>query len=134
MFSRKKLECPKCHRLLKQRCFIFNKKLKEKICSQCNKKIGTNIFYIEVSDRKNNDIITKYNLSNFEKRRLHKQLMDSGMSYKQAWRRINMDVYFLKKRKLEKQKKMREFAILANQERKKDEEQNKKFLKGLKNG
>jgi NAD-dependent SIR2 family protein deacetylase len=50
--TNKKIECPKCHRILRTKHFIFNEILKLEICTQCNKRVGTNKFYTPLNERK----------------------------------------------------------------------------------
>jgi hypothetical protein len=97
------------------------------LCGHCRKfKVITNPFYKEPPTRKN-ETISDYNISDAEKKFLHKQLMKRGMPSEKAWAKIDKDSRILKKMKQQKQYSRQRFAI----EKQIQINQHKKFLEGL---
>ena len=126
----KKEVCPECKRILRTRCFVFNRIRKTRICNQCDKRIGSNIFYVPFSKKAN--FIGKYSITEQEKYNLWRKFVNQGLSFKAAWRKVYQHIKLLKQQKeksrySDKQRK-RYFAIKAEEKR----EQQKKFIGGLK--
>ncbi len=126
----KKEVCPECKRTLRTKCFVLNRLRKKRICKQCDKRIGSNIFYVPF--KKKMDFISKYSLTEEEKKRLHSKFISQGLGSKEAWRKVYQHVRLLKQQKektrySDKQRK-RYFAIKAEQRAK----QQKRFVEGLK--
>ena len=104
----KKKTCPECGRLLRERCFVFNRVTESKICNRCNKRIGTNPFYTpepKIKGAKKRIKCTKpiNKLDHQEKIVLLEELKKQGISKKKGWKRITKVEKFL--RTLKKQKK-----------------------------
>ncbi len=122
--------CTECKRTLRTKCFVFNRIRKARICRQCDKRIGSNIFYVPFS--KKADFIGRYSISEAEKKRLWSQYVREGCSYKQAWRKINYLVYGLRKqRKIRATQRKGEY-LDKMKETKQKQEMKKKFVEGLK--
>jgi hypothetical protein len=117
----KKKECPKCHRILRTKHFIFNEILELEICTQCNKKVGTNKFYTPLVEKKRTDTISKFNITNAEKNVLincnHKSLSQ-----------INNSINYLQGLKKKKRFDKKQLEI----EDKNKIDLNKKLIEGLK--
>ncbi len=126
----KKEVCPECKRTLRTKNFIFNRLVKKRICNRCNKKIGTNIFYVPFKEKA--DFISQYSISEVEKKKLWSKYVKEGCSYKQAWRKVNYLIYGLRKQKKIKaaQRKGEYLDKMYKQEQK--QEMKKKFVEGLK--
>lgn len=60
-----------CHRKLRTRCFVYNKLKKKLMCHQCDKRIGSNKFYITKNKQER---IGKYTMTDTEKIVLRKKL------------------------------------------------------------
>lgn len=126
----KKEECPICKRKLRIRCFLFNKVRKERICRQCDKRIGSNKFYVPFAKKK--DYIGNYSLTEQEKFKLYQKFTAEGNDSRTAWKKVYHHVNLLKQQKQksmysDKQRK-RYFAQQAEQRK----EYQKKFVEGLK--
>jgi len=126
----KKEICPECKRKLRTKCFIFNRLRKTKICKQCDKRIGSNIFYVPY--KKKADFISNYSFSEQEKYKLYRKFISEGLSGEQAWRKVYAHIKLLKLQKMktrysDKQRK-RYFAIKAKEKA----AQQKQFVEGLK--
>ena len=128
-----KKECSECHRLLRTRCFVFNPIKKILICHQCNKKIGTNKWFVPKNQRKNYNI-NKYNMSEEEKKVLHNQLMSFGMSSDESWKKINNDLVYLRNLKWLRNKEYWEIKKKNKELMEENTRKKKLFLEGLKNG
>ena len=125
----KKEVCPECKRTLRTKSFIFNILVKKRICQRCHKKIGTNKFYVPF--KKKLDYISKYSITEEEKKRLHSKFLSQGLGSQEAWRKVYQHIKLLKAQKQksrysDKQRK-RYFAIKAKERI----EQQKKFLEGM---
>ena len=126
----KKEVCPECKRTLRTKNFIFNRLVKKRICRRCDKKIGTNKFYVPFS--KKLDFISKYSITEVEKKKLWGKYVKEGCSYQQAWRKVNYLIYNLREQKKIKaaQRKGEYLDKMKKQEQK--QEMKKKFVEGLK--
>lgn len=116
--------CPKCGKLKRTRCFIYNPVWGEKLCNTCNKKVGTNRFYSNKKQSfKKNKRITNFNITDEEKKVIARE---------NGWKRVNQDLRILKsvKNKLKKRKAMEKENKKIEEEKKK--EMNKRFIEGLK--
>ena len=123
MQKNKKTTCPECGRLLRNRCFIYNPRKKIRMCNQCSKKTGTNIFYTPQikGAKKTRTRYSNLNISYEEKKVMVQELMKKGLTYRGAWWRMNQDALYVKK-------------VLKSKENKpmQNKEIMKKFLEGLK--
>src|SRR5690606_18680647 len=63
---KEKKECPKCHRKLRTRCFVINKVTGESICKTCDKRVGSNKWYITIPNKFRRNKVGKYSLGNEE--------------------------------------------------------------------
>ena len=126
----KKEVCPECKRTLRTKCFIFNRVKKIRICNRCDKKIGSNIFYVPFKERR--DFIGKYSITQEEKNRLFKKFLREGNGEKEAWKKVNYLVYGLRKqRKIKATQRKGEYLGKMAKEKQK-QEMKEKFVKGLK--
>lgn len=118
----KKYTCSECGRLLRSRCFIYNRVIKNRICRQCDKRIGTNIFY-EPNIKGEKKKTKKYcrnksrNFKNDEKEFLTKKNLKNGLTYEESKIKIKNFIEDLRR---------------INRKEKK-EDLNKKLIEGLKN-
>jgi len=119
----KKEVCSICKRILRTKCFVFNKLIKEKICLRCDKKIGNNKFYSPSKLKKRNDFINKFNITEQEKKVL---LRNKSM------KEINCLCKNLKRLKIKSFKRKLEEKRKEKLEKQKEKVLNKKFLEGLK--
>jgi hypothetical protein len=123
IISKDKARCPECKRILRLKHFVYNRKTKTNICTQCDKRIGNNIWYDPM--RKGLDRVSKYGMSTEEK----KLLVKNGKS----WKEVNGDCKYMKGLK---KRKNREFWNKVNESKKNilQEEQKKiKLIEGLRN-
>jgi hypothetical protein len=118
-----KKKCPKCGRILRKKNFIFNQLEKIEVCNRCNKKIGTNKWFIPKEIR-NEERITRYGMSYQEKKFLNK----NGHS----WKELNGVCKYMRGIKSKKNKEYWN-KIKMNKEKNKQETENKhKLIEGLK--
>ena len=122
-------QCPECHKIKRNKCFVFNRIFKKYICFTCNKKIGTNPFYNKNYGKKNNFVGIK-NLSTQEYRMLIKKYTDKGMCYTMAKNRVDYDLSIVRHQKVNKI----EPQAISSQNlaiRKIDRTKTKELIKGL---
>ena len=55
-------QCPKCFKIKRNKCFVFNRILKKDLCFMCNKSVGSNPFYNKYYGKIKN-FVSKTNLS-----------------------------------------------------------------------
>lgn len=89
----KKKICPKCHRTLRTKCFVFNRREKHKLCKQCDKKIGSNPFYDPLLKNKKTKI--RYNIKFDEQQALYKTLVNKGLATENAKDRVKNRVKYI---------------------------------------
>ena len=87
-FSKEKLRCTKCKRML---CIRHFKDKNNLICQRCKKKIPTNPFYVSPENRK-----VSFGMTKDEKLELHQQHMRSGLCSEEAWKRVDGLDFWLK--------------------------------------
>ena len=87
-------ECPRCHKLKRNKCFSFNKVLKLNLCNMCNKSVGTNPFYNQ-NFGKSKGFIGKFNMNEEEKKHLINNLIKKGVPYLEAKKRVENDIKVL---------------------------------------
>ncbi|HDK42158.1 MAG TPA: hypothetical protein ENG87_02160 [Candidatus Pacearchaeota archaeon] len=126
----KKEVCPICNRKLRIKCFVFNPLEKKKICTQCDKRIGHNKFYVPF--KKKGDYIGKYNLNDLEKKRLTKKYEMLGYGHENALRIVSNRIIGLSKVRTKQWKLKKGIKIKENMDKRKQRELNKKFIEGLK--
>lgn len=119
----KKKVCPKCKKTKRTRCFIKNKVTGEEMCKMCDKKIGSNKFYIPKENRRKYNTINNFSITEDEKKVLAK---------KKGWDKVKEECYILKmiKKKVDKEKRNNARDNKIKEEYTK--EKNKRFLEGLK--
>lgn len=120
--SKPKKVCPNCKKVKRTNCFVYNRVQKREICKMCNKKIGNNIFYVPFAKQK--DYISRYNITEEEKKRLLKKYGN----WKDVWNHIKM----LKNQKRETKDQVKSRKRYFAMRKKEKAEQQKKFLEGLK--
>jgi len=126
-----KKRCPRCNKVKRTKCFVYNRLLKMDVCRMCNKSIGSNKFYIPLKERKKY-IISKYGMSDQEKSIMIKKAMHQGMDFKRACKKVNREIYGLRTMRKRKYQQRRELynkkknGIIQNKNKQKE------FLKGLK--
>ncbi len=120
MVSKKKQTCPECGRLFRTRCFRYNPIKKLDLCSFCNTKVGRNKFYTPPELRKKKLKYPNLNINWDERKIMVKELVNRGLTFKDACQRVNRDSSYV--RKMLKNKRYKP---------KKDKEVMTKFLKGL---
>jgi hypothetical protein len=86
-----KLLCPRCKRHLNTNCFIFNRVLKEQVCHQCNKSVGTNPFY-NPSYGKRREFVGIRNFSIQEREMLIQKYINKGLNYQTAKNKVEYDL------------------------------------------
>ncbi len=126
----KKEVCPECGRTLRTKNFVFNKLRKKKICKQCDKRIGNNIFYVSFKSKTN--FIGKYSISEEEKKRLWSKYVNEGCSYRQAWRKVNYLVGGLRRQRKQKAAQRRGEYVDKMSKEKQRKDMKDKFIGGLK--
>jgi len=122
MFKQKKV-CNKCNRHLNLKCFVYNPVIKEKVCHQCDKRIGHNIFYEPKIKGAKIRIKKKFwNFTSWFKRDerdfIEKKMEASGLDREQAMKKMKEEI-----------------KMIQNIVRSRHEEikiSNKEFLEGLK--
>jgi len=112
-----KKKCEKCGVLYRSCSLHKHKPTGELRCRRCIAKYGENKYYIPLKERKNQNYIGKYSISNEESKRLFSALIRQGLSKKEASYRINS-----LKQTLRFNRKMKPRI---------KENQNKKLLQGL---
>ncbi len=126
----KKEECPECKRKLRTKCFVFNKIKKTRICNQCDKRIGSNIFYVPFKQKR--DYIGKYSINKQEKYRLWKKYVSQGYGYKNAWRMVYICIGELgNQRRIKNSLRKRDYLGKISKEKQK-KDMKEKFIGGLK--
>jgi len=126
---KKKAVCPICKRKLRTNNFVFNKKIKLKVCRRCDKRIGNNMFYIP-SEKKGNKI-GKWSISEEEKKKLLGKYLGMGYDFKSAWRMIYSRLRGLKKVKKQVREQRKREKIKEKYKELKAKEQRKKLIEGL---
>lgn len=126
----KKEVCTECKRTLRIKLFVINKRLKKRMCKRCDKKTGSNIFYVPFKERR--DFIGKYSITKEEKNRLFEKFVREGNGANAAWAKVNKHIYLLgqqrQKAQYSSKQRKKHFAIEAE----KKAEMKKKFTEGLK--
>jgi hypothetical protein len=125
-----KTKCSNCPRIVKTgklKKVIENGEVKF-LCFVCQRKQITNPYYISKEQRN----ISKYNLSDAERRVQHDALMASGMTSQAAWLRVNRTAKYLQNAKKRKNWEFYNKMKQIKQEQKTKEEQKKAFVEGLK--
>lgn len=120
-----KIECPKCERLLRARCFVKNPLINNLLCKRCDRKIGHNKFYEEQP---------KLNKRFWSRKETNKQILynnfkNMGLSHEEASKRVYQHMkYFKSKYKKDNSKK-----ITNEVNQLKEKINNQKFKESLKN-
>jgi len=122
--------CSKCGRLIKTNgmLHIVENGEKKNYCGICRKTRITNPFYVSKEQRN----ISKYNLSDAERRVQHDSLMNTGMTSQAAWLRVNSTAKYLQNAKKRKNWEFYNKMKQVKQEKKSTEEKKKAFVEGLK--
>ena len=116
-----KKQCEKCKKLYRQRCLRRNKINNQLWCRHCFNKYGEHKLYPNGIVTRENQFVSKYGISEEERKHLFSNLIRQGLSPHQANRRILFNIKML--RILKKKKK---WDI-----QKSKPETNRKFLEGL---
>ena len=129
-----KIVCPRCKKHKRTKCFVFNRRFKDKICRTCDRVLGNNVYFITLKERKNlKGTIGKFSLNKEEKNELHNEFVRQGMDSIKAWNKVNYHCWLLKRsygrwkgrQTIERNKKIREEQEAINQK--------KQLVEGLKN-
>jgi hypothetical protein len=125
-----RLKCFKCGKMFKAKgmLHVIEDKEQHHYCGLCRKNRVTNPFYISKEQRN----ISKYNLSDAERKVQHDQLMNTGMTSQAAWLRVNRTAKYLQNAKKIKNWEFYNKMKQVKQEQKGKEEQKKAFVEGLK--
>jgi len=126
----KKMICPICKRKLRVRSFVWNPLVKEKVCKQCDRRIGHNKFYINPIDKK--DYIGKYTINSLEKKRLFQKYRRMGNTVKNSWRLVRRRINQLKGVKRASHYYKRKQELKEDKIKQKERELNLKLIEGLK--
>jgi hypothetical protein len=124
-----KKECERCHKKFRKLNLCRDGKLR---CTTCMRWYSNNKFYIPLKERKNlNERISKYNINENEKKKLHNKFIGEGLSSEDAWKKVHFHCYILKnlKRKNRKINKMNKNKEIESKLKK--IELNKNFVEGL---
>lgn len=120
MNGKPKERCEKCGRMLRIKHFVINKVTGEKMCTMCDKRIGSNKFYIPKEQRRERiQRISRFNITDDEKK---------VIARKSGWNKVNQDLKILDSMKKRKSKERRE----QHEEEIKKKDMNKKLIEGLK--
>lgn len=128
-----KEQCPRCKKIKRTRCFVFNTKIQQWVCRTCNRSEGNNKFFIPLKERRNYGFgVGKYSVSDQERRQLYSHLISCGFSPERASSRVN---YMIRKVRSNFWRAKGRKKIEANRKEKTEMEkqtQKKEFLEGLK--
>lgn len=125
-----RVECFKCKKSFKTKgmLHVIENGEQHHYCGNCKKNRVTNPFYVSKEQRN----ISKYNLSDSERRIQHDNLMATGMTSQAAWLRVNRTAKYLQNTKKRKKWEFYNKMKQIKQEKQDTEEKRKAFLEGLK--
>lgn len=83
-----KKRCPLCKKIKRTKCFHYNTKLDQFVCNSCNRSVGNNRWFVPKSKRTDRRI-GRFSMSNEERKLKAKQLIAAGLTYQEAWKRVN---------------------------------------------